>query len=173
MESLEPVGVHVTVSGGRTSKTYSIKVLVKGMTVCPSAKATVSEILGQGALSPSHVQKVLLKGTIKMPRLVILRIEDIASCLWSSLSAPTFTLLKKQQEAKLVISAFENPKFAEDVVRDAIVKLWCRFRDSLPKGSLIKAEVLSLESIHPQNVYAMSSGTTEELSSVSCDKVSC
>ncbi|MGC9071118.1 MAG: GTP cyclohydrolase I FolE2 [Acidilobus sp.] len=173
LESLEPVYVQVVVNGDRSSKMYSISVTVKGMTVCPSAKATVSEMLDQGEMSPSHVQKVLLRGTIRVPKLIVLRIEDVAACLWSSLSAPTFTLLKKRQEARLVISAFHNPKFAEDVVRDAIVKLWCRFKDTLPEGSLVRSEALSLESIHPQNVYAMSYGTPKELSGVKCDESEC
>ena len=168
IEGLEPVKVTLKVSGTRNSKIYTTSVTVKGMTVCPSAQASISEILRREGPSPSHVQKVLLTGTIMVPRLVVIRIEDIASSLWSSLSAPAFTLLKKQQEARLVLEAFKNPKFAEDVVREATARMWCRFGRLLPEGSTIRAEVLSLESIHPQNVYAMTYGTTEELKDLNC-----
>ncbi len=173
LEGLEPVGVRLSVTGTRYSKAYSTSVTVRGMTVCPSAQESVSEMLRQEGPSPSHVQKVLLRGAIRVPKLVVMRIEDIATCLWSSLSAPSFTLLKKQQEARLVISAFQNPKFAEDVVREATARLWCRFKEVLPQNSMIKAEVLSLESIHPQNVYAMTYGTPKDLSELKCDVPGC
>ncbi len=173
IEGVEPVKVRLTVTGTRDSKTYSTSVTVKGMTVCPSAQASISEILKQEGPSPSHVQKVLLTGTVRVPRLVVIRVEDIASCLWSSLSAPAFTLLKKQQEARLVLGAFQNPKFAEDVVREATARVWCRFGQLLPEGSTIKAEVLSLESIHPQNVYAMTYGTARELAHLKCETITC
>jgi len=173
IKGLEPVSVRISVSGGKERKTYSTSVTVKGLTVCPSAQTTTSQLLGQGGLTPSHVQKVLLKGNVRSERLSVLRIEEMATCLWASLSAPSFTLLKRLQEGELILAAFRNPKFAEDVVREAVARLWCRFKDVLPPSSTIMAEVLSLESIHPQDVYAMAAGTPQDLAGIDCAPLAC
>ncbi|AFZ70075.1 hypothetical protein Calag_0295 [Caldisphaera lagunensis DSM 15908] len=170
LSEMEPVDVLISVDGDLNHKRWSITVGLYGMTACPSAQSTISSIINSNTISPSHSQKVLLYGTIETEENYIIRIEDIARCLSNAFSAPSFTLLKRMQEANLVISAHKNPKFVEDVVRDAIGGLRC-LTESLPENTVIKAEAISLESIHPHNVYAYSEGIKSSLPALNCKKL--
>jgi len=168
LKELEPVEVLISIDGNSEKKRWSTTVGVYGMTVCPSAQTTISNIINTDNLSPSHSQRVLLYGTIETEENHIVRIEDIARCLSNAFSAPSFTLLKRMQEANLVISAHKNPKFVEDVVRDAIRGLRC-LSESLPESTIIKAEAISLESIHPHNVYAYTEGNIRLFPAYNCE----
>ncbi|MFP3080190.1 MAG: GTP cyclohydrolase, FolE2/MptA family [Acidilobus sp.] len=168
IESLEPVRVKVAVVGGRSEKTFLTSVSVKGFTVCPSAQRTIADMFNYSSTAPSHSQKVMLRGSVISRKLHIISIDDIASALWASLSAPAFTLLKRPQEARLVFGAHRNPRFAEDAVREAVRRLRCLVDENLPKDTVLKAEIYSLESIHPHNVFAVAEGKVEELPKIGC-----
>jgi len=50
------------------------------------------------------------------------------------MSAPTYELLKREEEGMLVLQAHKNPKFVEDAVRDAmklIVKQYAKMPDDV------------------------------------------
>ncbi len=160
----EPVNVKITVSKKRTGeKIWRVEVLVTGMSVCPSAMSTISEITGLSwGLAPSHSQKVLIKGAITTPGKFV-RIEDVARALFLSPSAPTFTRLKRVEEAELILTAFKNPKFVEDIARDAMCNLYKLAKDKGLRDSFIEVEVESLESVHPHNVYAARSASFSEI----------
>ncbi len=150
----EPIDVEVVVSKTRMDSSWSVSVTARGMSVCPSAQATISKLLSiQKANSPSHSQKVELRGTVTTHG-KIARIEKIAKALYRSFSAPSITLLKRNDEARLIIEAFRNPLFVEDIARRAIAEIAREFKDKLPSDTLIEVEAYSLESIHPHNVYA-------------------
>ncbi|MEB3780220.1 MAG: GTP cyclohydrolase MptA [Desulfurococcales archaeon] len=152
----EPVDVEVTVTKTRSSNSWSVSVTARGMSVCPSAQHTISEILStQPPYSPSHSQKVELRGTVTTSGRIA-RIEKIAKALYRSFSAPSITLLKRSEEARLIIEAFRNPLFVEDIVRRAIAEITREFMDKLPADAIIEVEARSLESIHPHDVYAYS-----------------
>ena len=171
LESLEPVDVEIVVRGSPSAKEYATSVTVTGMTVCPSAESTIKAMLGYEGLAPSHNQKVRLRGTVMTRKLVVIRADEIASQLWQSLSAPSLTLLKREQEARLVLSAFSRPKFAEDSVREAVTRMGCAFRGRLPPDAVLIAEIESFESIHPQNVYARARASLAEIPQSSCEKL--
>ncbi len=158
--SMEPVDTEVRVAMDREgSKEWSVMVGVRGMTVCPSAQETIASILGvEPARAPSHVQRVIVKGRVTT-RGEMVRIEDLARALWEAPSAPSFTLLKRDQEARLILEAHSRPRFVEDVARYAAVSIARRVRGLVPGDAVIEAEVISLESIHPHDVYARASGT--------------
>jgi len=162
IRGVEPVEAQVEVvldRGGRASR--RVAVTVAAMTVCPSAQATISETLDYGQLpAPSHVQRVLVTGKVDT-RGGMVRIEEVARALWSATSAPAFTLLKRNDEARLVVEAHRRPRFAEDVARYAAVSLARLLAPRLPGDSLIEVEVTSLESIHPHDVYALARGTID------------
>jgi GTP cyclohydrolase-4 len=80
---------------------------------------------------------------------------DIAE---KSMSAPTYELLKREEEGMLVLEAHKNPKFVEDVVRDAI-KLIVKKYEKLPGDVSIEVKSESFETIHKHNAYAEKSGT--------------
>lgn len=157
----EPVGVSVMVSRDREGGRYwTVSVEVAGLSVCPSAMVETSRITGGESLSPSHVQRVIVRGKVTT-RGVMVRIEDVARALAYSASAPAFTRLKRAEEARLVISAFKNPKLAEDIARDALCKLYGVVGGG--NEAILEVEVESLESIHPHNVYAARRASTAEL----------
>jgi len=153
LRGVEPVDVEVSVSRSRDGGgERRVSVAIAGMSVCPSAATTTSQILGTPReSSPSHAQRVIVRGSITS-RGGMARIEDVARILSRAPSAPAYTLLKREQEARLVIHAFKNQKFAEDIARDALCGLAGLASRCCPKA-LVEVEVESLESIHPHNVY--------------------
>jgi len=156
IQGVEPVDAAVEVEAGRDGQMlWRVEATVSGMTVCPSAQATISSLTGlDRELSPSHSQKTRLRGSVET-RGVMVRIEWVAEELFASLSAPTFTLLKRPQEARLILEAFKRPRLIEDVVREAAYRLARRLAGTAPSDSRLLVEAHSLESIHPHDVYAM------------------
>ncbi len=154
LTGLEPVNVDIEVMLGRDGvKRWSVSVEVVGLTVCPSAQETIASKLGLDvSIAPSHMQRVLLKGRVATSGAFV-RIEKVARALYKSLSAPTLTLLKRHQEAQLVINAFKRPKLVEDVVREAVANMVVEL-SKLPDDTIIEVEAVSLESIHPHDLYA-------------------
>ena len=154
----EPVDVLVTVTrrrGGREE--WSVQISVYGMTACPSAQRTISGILGMdpSTPAPTHSQKAKLTVGVTVAPGPIVRIESLARAAFKAFSAPAVSLLKRRDEASLVLHAHRNPKLAEDVVRDAVVSVASLLsRLGYGPDTIITAEVESFESIHPQNVYA-------------------
>ena len=71
---------------------------------------------------------------------------DIAEAAGSS---PVYPLLKREDEKYVTETAFANPAFVEDVVRNASLALF-----NHPGVSWFKVEVESFESIHAHNAYA-------------------
>jgi GTP cyclohydrolase-4 len=153
VSGVEPVEVEVSVSkprGGRSL--WRVQVALAGMSVCPSAASTTSSMLGTPRdLSPSHAQRVIVRGALTT-RGRMVRIESIARALSRAPSAPAFTLLKRLEEGRLVLYAFRNQKLAEDIARDALCGL-ARLAARCCPDALVEVEVESLESIHPHNVY--------------------
>ncbi len=162
LRGVEPVDVEVSVSRERGGGTlWSVTVALAGMSVCPSAASTISAMIGRPREeSPSHAQRVIVRGTVTT-RGRFVRIEDIARALASAPSAPAFTLLKRDQEARLILYAFRNQKLAEDIARDALCGLARLARGCCP-DSVVEVEVESLESIHPHNVYVRKRLSVEE-----------
>ncbi|MCE4626010.1 MAG: GTP cyclohydrolase I FolE2 [Desulfurococcales archaeon] len=161
----EPVEVEVEVEVSRDGEEYwSTSVTVYGMTACPSAQKTINELRLGEMRGVTHSQKAKLRVTVRSPPGNIARIEELAKAAAKSFSAPAFSMLKRDMEANLVISAHLNPKFAEDVVRDAILNVASMLRArGFDENTLITAEIESYESIHPQNVYARASLTLKDI----------
>lgn len=79
-----------------------------------------------------------------------------------SFSSPTYSILKRNEEGKIVFNAHKNPKFVEDVVRDIlgrILKKYCK----LPDDVLVIVKSESEESIHKHNAFAERITTLGEL----------
>lgn len=174
LRGLEPVDVDVVVAKGRDgSRVWTAAVTLSGMSVCPSAQSTIASLLGSVSVAPSHVQRVLVTGRVST-RGEMVRIEKIAGAIAASFSAPSFTMLKRDQEGKLVLEAHRNPKFAEDIAREAICKIASALASSVSGDPIIEVEVESLESIHPHNVYAYTRGRLMELTGAmgSCNRYS-
>ncbi len=143
---------------------WSIGINVEGMTVCPCAQAIYSALEGtELRSSPSHAQRARLYIAVRT-RGKIARIEWLAEAARNSFSAPTLSLLKRQQEYELVKIAYRNPRFIEDVVRYAIFNIAKILHgEGFSPDTEILVEGESYESIHPFNAYACRKATLREI----------
>ncbi|MEM2839741.1 MAG: GTP cyclohydrolase MptA [Thermoplasmata archaeon] len=149
-----------------------IGVEVSGMTACPCAMETAKHILKRE--HPSHVpaseevptithnQRNRTQLLLEVPKNAEVEAEDLISIVESSLSSPSYGILKREDEAKVVIEAHRNPKFVEDVVREILAKVLQRY-GSLPDDVHVTVRSESEESIHKHNAFAERVTTLGEL----------
>lgn len=126
----------------KLSDTYEFELGVKvpALTLCPCSK----EISERGA----HNQRAYITITVRFSEFVWL--EELIEIAEKSASSPVYSLLKRPDEKLITERSYDNPKFVEDVVRDAAKMLADDNRITYAK---IEAE--SFESIHNHNAYAM------------------
>ncbi|MCS6984878.1 MAG: GTP cyclohydrolase FolE2 [Leptospiraceae bacterium] len=125
----------------RTSE-LAIKVVVPVTSLCPCSK----EISKYGA----HNQRshITITATVASSG-DILYIEDLIDIAESSGSCELYGLLKRPDEKYVTEKAYENPKFVEDIVRDAAKRL---NEDERVLAYTVEAE--NFESIHNHSAYA-------------------
>lgn len=109
-------------------------------TLCPCSK----EISNVGA----HNQRTYVSATIRYKDFIWL--EELIEMIEKSGSSQIYSLLKREDEKYVTETAYANPKFVEDVVREVAQKL-----SSDPRITFYKVEAESIESIHNHNAYAM------------------
>ncbi len=151
-----------------------VGVEVAGMTACPCAMETVTHMLesaspgmleGRKAPMISHNQRNITTLMVEVPEHVEVEADDLISIVEGSLSSPTYGILKREDEAKVVLDAHMNPKFVEDVVRDILGKLLEKYRD-MPDSVHVTVRSESEESIHKHNAFAERDTTLGELRAV-------
>ncbi|HSH69158.1 MAG TPA: GTP cyclohydrolase FolE2 [Deferrisomatales bacterium] len=127
--------------GSLTDQGYDLVVEVKVpvTSVCPCSKA-----ISQGG---AHNQRSEVTVQVRFQEFVWL--EDIIQLVESRASAEVYSLLKRADEKYLTEKAYNNPKFVEDIVRDAAQAL---IRD--PNVTWFSVEAENFESIHNHNAYA-------------------
>ncbi len=108
-------------------------------TLCPCSK----EISKYGA----HNQRALVSLRVRCKGLVWF--EELIDLIEKSASAPLFTLLKREDEKFITETAYENPRFVEDVIRELAIEL-----DKEEKILWYSANVTSFESIHSHDAFA-------------------
>jgi GTP cyclohydrolase-4 len=144
-----------------------------GMTACPCAMETARELLSEefpqlkdpalaGLPIISHNQRNRTRLLLELPDDVDVEVDRILDAIEASQSSPTYSILKRRDEAQVVLNAHRNPKFVEDVVRDLLVSLPTRFPE-LPDSVRARAETVSEESIHKYDVVASHEATFGEL----------
>jgi len=117
-------------------------VTVPVMSVCPCSLALNDN-------RAAHVQRCEVTAEVQIAQGNHVWIEDVIAALRTSGSSPVYGIVKRPDEKQIVADAFANPKFAEDVVRDAVTAL--KDIDGIISGTV---HVDSQESIHPFNVVA-------------------
>lgn len=141
----EPVTVLLesTLKGKNVNNTLTVKVV--GMSLCPCSKemSLLSNLLSEkekeeinkkisksisskiwGAGMGAHNQISILEITSKLFNSAEkMWIEDIVEIADSSFSSPVFSILKREDEKWVTEHSYKNPKFVEDIVRDAASKL--------------------------------------------------
>lgn len=121
-----------------------LSVLVPCATLCPCSKA----ISDYGA----HNQRAEIRANVIIEPATEHRmvwIEDLVACLEEASSCPVYPLIKRVDEKFITEKAYDNPKFVEDVIREATLML--RDYKGITGFSL---EVEALESIHAHNAWA-------------------
>ncbi|MDR2339258.1 MAG: GTP cyclohydrolase FolE2 [Deltaproteobacteria bacterium] len=117
----------------------SISVIVPVTTLCPCSK----EISSHGA----HNQRGLVTVTVRYEHFFWM--EDLISLVENSASSGVYSLLKRTDEKFVTETAYENPRFVEDVVREVAVRLRA---DRNFTWFSVAAE--NFESIHNHSAYA-------------------
>ena len=155
-EIYEDADIKLKVSVNRSgSVKWCIGVSVEGLTVCPCAQSVYSELEGiETYKSPSHTQRAKLTINVETAGRVA-RIEWLIDASRKAFSAPVASLLKREDEYRLIKQAFSNPRFIEDVVRNALYNIAIKLvSEDFPSDTEIIVEGESFESIHPFNAYA-------------------
>jgi GTP cyclohydrolase-4 len=154
---------------GKPTSTRRVGVQVVGMSACPCAMETVRHKLGaEGRKVPAdlpfitHNQRNRVTLVLDLPGEADVEAADLVALCEASLSAPTFELLKRGDEGDLVLQAHQQPRFVEDVVREALHKVAGRY-GSLGAGVRVFVSSEAEESIHKHNAYAERTTTLGEL----------
>ena len=109
-------------------------------TLCPCSK----EISNYGA----HNQRAIVSVKISYPEGNHIWLEDLITTVESCASCELYSLLKREDEKYVTESAYQNPKFVEDVIRDVVLKL--------ENNSIInyyEVEIEAFESIHNHSAW--------------------
>ncbi|MBU0484718.1 MAG: GTP cyclohydrolase I FolE2 [Proteobacteria bacterium] len=156
--SLDTIDLEVEVEVGKEKGTVAVVRVMLGVgvnhiTVCPCTQAynrVLFESEAQPCPLPSHSQRSFTQ----------LRIEtdgelppyaEILKCLESALHV-TQDLLKRRDEAEIVLKSHRHPQFAEDAVRETALTAGKMFGGKLADETRIYIESISLESIHIHDV---------------------
>ncbi len=135
-----------------------------GMTACPCAMETCREKLTEEfpqLADPgfrnlpmiSHNQRNRTRLIFELDPDSEVEVDQMIDAIESAQSSPTFAILKRGDEGRVVLAAHRNPKFVEDVLRDLLSSLPGRFPE-LPDRTGVRASTLSEESIHKFNAEA-------------------
>jgi len=172
-KSLEPYKLLAKATSTRGNGLMkSVGVEVRGMTACPCAMETVYHELSKevpelkklkGKVPTiSHNQRNRTTLMMEVPEDVEVEADDLIDIVEGSLSSPTYGILKRSDEAAVVLNAHRNPKFVEDVVRDILGKLLRKYR-KLDDSVHVTVRTESEESIHKHNAFAERITTLGEL----------
>lgn len=121
--------------------TFYLGAKVPITTLCPCSK----EISKYGA----HNQRALVKVKISYDDDKHIWLEDLIKTIEQSGSSELYSLLKREDEKKVTETAYENPKFVEDVLRDIVIKL-----EQNEIINSFEVEIEAQESIHNHNAWA-------------------
>lgn len=130
-----------------------VGIKISGMTACPSAQRTISDYVENSKYVPTHIQRGYAKILIEVPLEKTIDIMDLINIGISAFSTPTYHLLKKEDESKIILDSLENPKFTEDVVREIAWRLVQKYED-FPDETEVFIEYKSIESIHDHDLIA-------------------
>lgn len=152
---------------------WSVGAEAVGMTACPCAMESCRTLLEEEfpllkdpslAALPivSHNQRNRTRLVFEFLEPARIEADSIVDAIESAQSSPTFAILKRGDEARVVLNAHRNPKFVEDVLRDVLAGVPSRFPE-LPAGTVVYAETRSEESIHKYDVTASHRASLDEL----------
>lgn len=152
--------------GGPVRRRLGVRVV--GASACPCAMETARHTFAeQGVTLPddvpfiTHNQRNIVALWVDLPEGRDVEAATLVDLAEEALSAPTHGYLKRGDEGDLVIQSHHDPKFVEDVVREALHLLVDRL--DLPDDAGVFASSEAEESIHKHNAYAERLTTVSEL----------
>ncbi len=167
--SVDSIRVHLEVEAFADEKkedTVLMGVGVNHITACPCTQVYNQILFDKKANPcplPTHSQRsettLWLECIESTPS-----VGDLRECLEQALHV-TQDLLKRPDEAELVLQSHLKPQFAEDAVRETARQVAVNFGSVLPGKSRVIIESLSLESIHIHDVNCRLVTTLDEIKS--------
>lgn len=160
VDSVEHFNASIHTFAVRGSHTIHVRNFVgveaTGITACPCAKEVIRELyqrvngeVKEGTPLATHMQRS--HGRLIVESDGSITFTQLLDILHNSFSSRTLELLKRPDEAALVLSAVEKPRFVEDVVRHAAKNVVEKFIH-LPDSYRVYIKVRALESIHSHNL---------------------
>jgi GTP cyclohydrolase I len=122
-----------------TQLDFVLGIKIPVTSLCPCSK----ELSRYGA----HNQRSIV--TLKVRYRDFVWIEDLVELIETCGSSPVYSLLKRADEKFVTEHAYENPRFVEDIVREATLKL-----SEIDNITWFSVEVENFESIHKHSAYA-------------------
>ncbi len=130
---------------------YRLGAEIPVMSLCPCSK----EISEYGA----HNQRAVIRSLIRFTHPgKFIWLEDLIALLRTQGSCPVFPVLKRDDEKYVTESAYQNPKFVEDILRDSVLALRTE-----PRIKWFQVEVESYESIHNHSAFASHTELNQDL----------
>ncbi len=121
---------------------YQLGAEIPVLSLCPCSK----EISQFGA----HNQRAAIRSLVRFKHPgKTLWLEELIGLLRNQGSCPVYPVLKRDDEKYVTETAYQNPKFVEDILRDSVISL-----RSEPKIKWFQIEVESYESIHNHSAFA-------------------
>ncbi len=120
---------------------FVLGVKVPVTTLCPCSK----EISDFGA----HNQRAIINVLVTYDENDMIWLEDLIEVIEKCGSCPVYPLLKRADEKYVTETAYKNPKFVEDVLRDVVLEL--RKNKSITG---FEVEIEAMESIHNHSAWA-------------------
>lgn len=120
---------------------FVLGVKIPVTTLCPCSKA-ISDF---GA----HNQRAIISVQVTYDENDMVWIEDLIEDIEKCGSCPVYPLLKRADEKYVTETAYKNPKFVEDVLRDVVLQL--RKNKSITG---FEVEIEAMESIHNHSAWA-------------------
>ena len=158
-----------------------VGVAANGLTACPCAQELVAAEararLEEDGFSDGEIERILAAvpvathnqrglGTLHVGVPEGSELQIPASALLAvveqAMSSEIYELMKRSDEAAVVIRAHARPRFVEDCVREMIGGVIAEL-PKLPDDAFISARQMNLETIHQHNVEAERQGTLGEL----------
>ena len=118
---------------------FVLGIKVPVTSLCPCSR----ELSSYGA----HNQRSIM--TVQVRYNEFIWIEDLIEIIEECGSSPVYSLLKREDEKYVTERAYENPRFVEDMVREATVRLL-----ALDNITWFSVEAENFESIHKHSAYA-------------------
>ncbi len=154
--SYEPYALEAFASLDREGETLErIAVEVAATTACPCTQELLRTLFRLRGLESvglaTHTQRARFRLEVAAHRIEGIGVEELIEVVEGGASSPVRAVLRRPQEAGLVLSMLENALLAEDAVREIAFRAASL---DLPDEATIRVTVRSQESVHAHDIFA-------------------